>query len=89
MRDWKFKCPVCGHVQGFKDFLALGVPEEEARSVTGFSCIGRWMDKARDAFEEGEGPCNYAGGGLFALNPVTVHVPEGHDDYTVFEFADA
>ncbi|MBA9071867.1 hypothetical protein FHR71_005660, partial [Methylobacterium sp. RAS18] len=33
------------------------------------------------------GPCNYAGGGLFKLNPVIVTGPDG-SEHAMFDFAD-
>lgn len=79
-RDWKFKCPACGHVASVQDY-------KDAGAVAGhvaFSCIGRNLkDGPRKAFgEKGKGPCNYAGGGLIGLNPV--EVDGGH----YFEFAE-
>lgn len=69
MMKWKFVCPACGHVQTPEDYKAAGAPE----STVGFSCVGRWLKKCRDAFEgKGEGPCNYAGGGLFRIGPVQI-----------------
>lgn len=61
---WRFKCPVCGHVATVADYVAAGAPE----GSIGFSCIGRWT---------GDG-CNYAGGGLFRINPVRVRMEDGH-----------
>lgn len=80
---WKFVCPVCGHVATGEEWLKAGAN----KSNIGFSCIGRWLPGTRSAFEErGVGPCNYAGGGLFQLNPVTI-THEGEED-RYFEFAD-
>lgn len=81
--DWRFVCPVCKHEASVRDWKNAGAEEGEVA----FSCIGRHMDKPRKAFEEtGKGPCNYAGGGLFRLNPVTVTGGPGGDHH-VFEFA--
>lgn len=66
--DWRFVCPCCGHEARAADWLAAGAPQ----SAIGFSCVGRWSGAPRDAFGEGPGPCNYAGGGLFELNPMDV-----------------
>ena len=79
MMTWRFVCPSCGHVQTAADYKAAGAPI----NVVAFSCIGRWLtngadDPKRDkklakaAFKKKGGPCNYAGGGLFKLNPVEV-----------------
>jgi len=77
--NWRFICPACGHVASVAEYEAAGAPE----GAVGFSCIGRWSGASREAFGEGEGPCNYAGGGLIGLNPVYI---EGCGHY--FEFAE-
>ena len=83
MRLWAFACPVCKHVATVQDYANAGAPE----GAIGFTCIGRYQDQRRDAFlEKGSGPCNYAGGGLFRLNPVTVTTPDGAEHH-VFAFA--
>ena len=83
LNKWKFVCPVCGLVASVEDYKKAGAPVD----AVGFSCIGRWMDNPRDAFgEEGPGPCNYAGGGFFRLNPVTVKTNDGKETQA-FEFA--
>jgi len=84
-KKWKFICPVCGHIASVQDWLDAGVEEQMA-----FSCIGRSdapaMQLAREAFAStGKGPCNYAGGGLFKLNPLEI---EGCKD-KFFAFAPA
>ena len=67
MTKWRFVCPVCGHVASMQDYIDAG-----ADDMTGFSCIGRVIG-GRDAFtEKGQGPCNYAGGGLFRLSPIQI-----------------
>jgi hypothetical protein len=88
---WKFVCPSCGHVASVKDWKDAGAPE----GAVAFSCVGRYIgddvdDKiARDkAFRNSGGPCNYAGGGLFRLNPVAVDFEEGKEPMQVFAFAD-
>ena len=85
---WRFVCPVCGHVAMVKDWREAGASE----GAVAFSCVGRWIDGSRKAFEErGVGPCTYAGGGLFRLNPVRIVVrrpllsDEVHD---MFDFAE-
>lgn len=80
---WRFVCPCCKHVASVADWEAAGAPE----GAIAFSCVGRWSGARREAFTNGVGPCNYAGGGLFALNPIRVTLPDGktHD---VFAFAE-
>lgn len=85
-KDWAFVCPVCGTRQTIRDFEEhTDLPENEIEDVIAFSCIGRW---ARGGCEHpGLGPsgrvrddgggkaamgCDYAGGGLFQLNPTAI-----------------
>ncbi len=96
--QWRFVCPVCSHVATVADWQAAGAPEGGVE----FSCVGRWAGCKRDAFglnpdkhkrgellpAEGDGPCNYAGAGLFCINPVLVKMPDGKE-HQVFEFAPA
>lgn len=82
---WRFVCPVCGHITSVKGWRDAGAGSGEVA----FSCIGRHVGAARRAFGgEGSGPCDYAGGGLFRLNPVRVLCSDG-DVLRLFEFADA
>ena len=83
MMNWKFICPVCGNVASVADYKRVGTPE----GAVAFSCIGRWMPNAYKAFGSNDKstpkkPCDYAGGGLFGLNPMEV---EGKH---YFNFAD-
>lgn len=82
-KRWAFKCPVCGHVATLQDWKDAGAPETAAM----FSCVGRWLPGGGEAFGKSRttGPCNYAGGGLFRLNPVSVN--DGEAVHQVFEFA--
>lgn len=80
---WKFICPSCGYVATCKEYKDAGAPV----ASMGFSCVGRWKLPAKQAFDKsGKGPCNYAGGGLIRLNPVTVVDEEG-SEHEVFDFA--
>lgn len=76
-RTWRFSCPSCGHVAAVSDWRDAGAPE----GAVAFSCVGRYLPSAKEAFSQDGGPCNYAGGGLFAINPVEV------DGHRVFAFA--
>lgn len=96
--QWRFVCPVCKHVASVQDYEDAGAPDNAAA----FSCIGRWAGAKRDALglnpeaiaygrlppADGPGPCNYAGGGLFRLNPVEVVFPDGEKAWA-FDFAPA
>lgn len=84
---WRFVCPSCAHVASVADWKAAGATE----GAVAFSCIGRWLPTAEvegRAFKREGGPCNYTGGGLFKLNPVTVVLPGDHT-MQVFDFAPA
>ena len=72
-----FKCPVCKYKQSISECKEHGMPD----NTVGFSCIGRWW-KAKPGQ-----PCNYAGGGLFRLNPIVISFPDGGKT-EMFDFAD-
>jgi len=73
-REWLFECPVCKHVASANDYQRAGAPP----GAVAFSCLGRWIEGAKAAFEaSGKGPCTYAGGGLFKLNPITITDGDG------------
>lgn len=80
---WTFVCPVCGHVATVGDWKSAGASE----GAVAFSCVGR-NTGAGSAMDGQPGPCNYAGGGLFRLNPVTVTTEDGAENQ-VFDFAPA
>lgn len=82
---WRFVCPACGHVATVEDWKRVGATDE----TVAFSCIGRWQTSPpRAAFGgKGPGPCDYAGGGLFRLNPQPVTAGEGGVIH-VFAFAE-
>lgn len=82
--SWRFVCPCCQHVQTPHDYKNAGAPE----GAVAFSCVGRWSGVKREAFGQGPGPCNYAGGGLFGLNPVSLTMPDGKPR-PIFEFAES
>jgi hypothetical protein len=83
MMDWKFVCPSCGYVASIQDWKNVGAREGHVA----YSCVGRWMDNPNTMFKKKNGgPCDYAGGGLFALNPVQVMRTDGTVRQT-FEFA--
>ena len=84
-RKWRFVCPVCKTVQSIEDFLEqTELDKERILDVIGFSCIGRWakggcehQGLSTEPVEKGADSkpamgCDYAGGGLFRLNPVKV-----------------
>lgn len=96
--EWRFKCPSCGYVSAAGDWVSLN-----AKNSIATSCIGRFTSppstNSIGSKKQGE-PCNYAGFGLFKLNPVTVlNVPliernekdepiETEGELSIFEWAD-
>jgi hypothetical protein len=85
-KNFVFVCPVCHFKQSYDDY----VKAKAKPGQIGFICIGRLLPKCREAFGEDhkkDGPCNYTGGGLFGLNPVTVTFGDG-DSTDLFDFAD-
>lgn len=86
-RAWKFKCPSCGFIQTFNDFLKY-INKDKAQGLIGFSCIGRVTEDSKGEYlKNKKQPCNYAGGGLFRLNPIII-TKEGTEQ-TYFDFADS
>ncbi|MHC4371489.1 MAG: VVA0879 family protein [Planctomycetota bacterium] len=79
--EWRFVCPACGHTASVHDWKNAGASTGEVA----FSCVGRRLRPDADMGTK-PGPCNYAGGGLFALNPVKVLYDDGTVQAT-FEFA--
>lgn len=82
-RDWRFVCPVCGYVVSVRDYEKAGAPI----GAVAFSCLGRWLPKCAEAFSGKPGPCSYAGGGLFRINPQEVE--DGGTTRKIFAFAEA
>lgn len=79
MMKWKFVCPACKHVAAVEDWKKAGAPE----NTVAFSCVGRWIGGGDMGTTK---PCNYAGGGLFRLNPAEVIMPNG-SKHQAFAFA--
>lgn len=80
-RAWAFVCPSCGYVATVGDWMDAGASEGEVA----FSCVGRRTENPKQIGER-PGLCNYAGGGLFRLNPVKVIMPDGVE-HNIFAFA--
>lgn len=79
---WRFRCPSCENVMTPEDYKSAKAPE----TAVAFSCVGRWRpETTATIFEKGKGICNYAGGGLFPLNPITV-IEQNGKEHSVFAF---
>ena len=88
-RAWRFVCPSCAHIARVTDWQRSGAPE----GAVAYNCIGRFpgsgvspQDAATAAFGRSGGPCNYTGGGIFNLNPVTINFDDGRESGRFFEF---
>ena len=90
---WKFKCPVCGHVQtpeDFRQYKNMGATPMTACQ----ECIGRFAGGKTEFATKGDGVgCDYAVYGLIRLGDFVVSVdPETTvttvDDIAVFPFAE-
>ena len=80
---WRFRCPCCDHVASVQDYQDAAAPE----GTVAYSCIGRYAGLNREAFDQGVGPCNYAGGGLIGMHRLEViEIPR--IGRPCFEFAD-
>ena len=89
--EWKFKCPICKTAQTANDFIQAGLTKEEASNSIANECIGRFLPEKQKAIGEKKiikgKPCNYAGYGLFKLNPIEVIMDYGRK-ISAFDFAD-
>ena len=95
MKQWKFKCANCGHVQSIADFLELkklGIikAETDVGRLVYYSCIGRYdtriPEKDMGTIFNKKSPCNYTLGGLFKFAKTFV-INESGEKIPVFEFA--
>lgn len=89
-RQWKFRCPICGNIQGPEDFAPFkdrgATPDTAA-----IECIGRFLPASErskafgDTPPEPGKPCDYAAFGLFRFGDKVTF--EGGHTITVFPFA--
>ncbi len=96
-RQWKWKCPNCGHVQSIADFIELRdkkiLPSDfDAGKVAYYSCIGRFDTRIPEKDvgtiwdKKKKSPCNYTLGGLFCFANTFV-INESRERIPVFDFA--
>lgn len=78
--NWKFVCPVCGHVQSIADFKAIGRDGNYVYQC----CIGRFTGNNDKTGVKG---CNYTVNGLISLNTTTV-ISDKYLPVKVFEIAE-
>ena len=88
---WKFKCPICEHIQSpedFKQFKDSGANPDSARC----ECMGRYLpkEKVTTAFgnknKKVKSPCDYASYGLFKIGHL-IKLNDGGETVT-FPFAE-
>lgn len=80
--DWKFRCPSCNNAFSVQDWKDAGAEQGEVA----FSCVGRNKSHPKEMGDKTGDYCNYAGGGLFRINPVHIIMEEGTREN--FDFAD-
>lgn len=83
MKQWRFVCPLCGHVAAvgdFEQYKDAGASPSSAYQ----ECIGRYSGGPGGMHEGGfdadgnvKQPCNYAAYGLFKLSPCRVEAEDG------------
>ena len=86
--NWKYKCPMCGHIASVQDFIDLGV--KDPANVAYEECIGRYKGKGSPNKNDSSG-CNWAAYGLFGIpNGNGVFIMTGNEDgQEIFDFAPA
>ena len=81
--NWAFECPACKHVATVTDYKNAGAKT----AAVAQECVGRYLGGRSAMYDEGPGPCDYAGYGLFRLSPIIVVHPDGVEQQ-VFAFAE-
>lgn len=61
--NWKFQCPMCGHISSIKDFKDAGANDPNCAYQ---ECIGRYTGKGSPKEGDSTG-CNWAAYGLFGI----------------------
>lgn len=84
--DWKFKCPMCGHVASIREFKDAGASDPNCAYQ---ECIGRYTGKGSPKKDDDSG-CNWAAYGLFGIPNGKGIIVIADDDTGVecFDFAE-
>ena len=61
--DWKFECPMCGHIASIRDFKEAGAKGPNCACQ---ECLGRYTGKGAPKAGDASG-CNWAAYGLFGI----------------------
>ena len=65
VKNWKFRCPMCGHIASVQDFINAGA--KDPANCAYVECLGRYIGKgAPRGRKDGQG-CNWAAYGLFGI----------------------
>lgn len=85
--NWKFQCPMCGHIASIADFKAAGAKSPNCAYQ---ECIGRYTGKGSPKEGDSSG-CNWAAYGLFGIpNGKGVFVMTGNEEgQEIFDYAPA
>jgi len=84
--NWKFKCPMCGHVASVRDFKNAGASDPNCAYT---ECIGRYTGKGAPQKGDSSG-CNWCSYGLFGIpndNADTIILPDGKE-IRIFQLAE-
>lgn len=81
--NWKFKCPMCGHVATVREFKDIGVEKLESAYQ---ECIGRYKGQGAPSKANGKG-CNWVSYGLFGIPSGGVLVEVDNSISHIFDFA--
>lgn len=86
-------CPVCKTPQSGQDFLDAGLRKDEAKSVMGYDCIGRYTGAEGPRKKPDGKPCNWTLGHLPQRHKLEIVTPDGrthpHFELASFEAAKA
>ena len=88
IRNWRFKCPMCGHIASVQDFIDAGCKDAENSAYE--ECLGRYTGKGTPVKGDSSG-CNWAAYGLFGIPHGGVYVvtDKANDKAAhIFDFAD-
>lgn len=85
--DWKFQCPMCGHIASIREFKDAGSDNPNNAYQ---ECIGRYLGKGSPKEGDSSG-CNWAAYGLFGIPNDKGIIVISDDDGTgteCFDFAE-
>jgi len=84
--EWRFKCPMCGHVATVDDFRKAGANSPANSAYQ--ECLGRYTGKGSPKEGDSSG-CNWAAYGLFGIPKGGVYVFTGPEEGAhIFDFAE-